>query len=117
MMPSPLLDLHEINCRLHFLIDRMATMQGAAAGPAQLEAMLSELLRVGEWLRAQALQESGPHPELDSEIGEYRRNLEKLGALLPSLHVQLLAERARLEAERARVHSVGEWVRASRQTL
>jgi hypothetical protein len=43
--------------------------------------------------------------------------MERLRDLLPSIHAQLLAERARIEAERARLRAASEWACASRQTL
>jgi hypothetical protein len=92
-----------------------------------MAALLSELLRAGAALRAEPIPAKGKgngndngnsnDPELDSELELYRRNVERLRDLLPSIHRQLLAERARLEAQRARVRSAAEWARASRQTL
>jgi hypothetical protein len=79
--------------------------------------LLSELLRAGMGLRAEPLPARGFDPELDEEIDQYRRHVEHLRDLLPSIHRQLLAERARLEAQRSRVQAAAAWARASRQTL
>lgn len=54
---------------------------------------------------------------LDHELSEYRRNVERLRALLPSVHSTLLEERARLEQERVRVAAAQEWAGRSRQTM
>jgi len=50
-------------------------------------------------------------------LSAYRKQVERLRVLLPSIHQTLLGERARLEQERARVTSTAEWARRSRQTL
>ncbi len=54
---------------------------------------------------------------LDWELGQYRKNVEQLRTLLPSIHGALLRERARIEQERARVQTAAEWAQRSRQTL
>jgi uncharacterized protein (DUF849 family) len=112
-------NLRETNGRLCSWLDSMATKQGqpALATPEHIAALLSELLRAGAGLRAEPLTPRGDDPELDRELAAYRRHVERLRELLPSIHTQLLAERARLEAQRARVRSAAEWARASRQTL
>jgi len=67
---------------------------------------------VGARLRAEPLPTKGTDSELDQELEQYRRNVERVRELLPSIHGQLLAERARLGAQRARVRSAAEWARA-----
>jgi len=118
-MSSLLLSLRDTNRRLGPWLDSITSRPGnpAAATPEQLTAVLSELLRVGALLRAQPLPPHGDDPDLDGELAQYRLQVERLRALLPSIHRHLLAERARLEAQRARVRSAAEWARASRQTL
>jgi hypothetical protein len=77
--------------------------------------LLSELLQAGQCLRS-----DGPQPrsaELEAEIAQYRRNVERLRDLLPAIHRCLLSERARLEAERKRVELALEWAQSSRQTI
>jgi hypothetical protein len=116
---SPLQNLRDANRRLHFWLDRMAPMHGQStlATPDLMAALLSELLRVGAGLRAHPIPASGSDPELDCELNKYRRNVERLRELLPSIHTQLLIERARLEAQWARIHSAAQWARTSRETL
>jgi hypothetical protein len=120
-MPSPTLsrprNLHETNLRLSFLLDSVLATQPAIASPEQMGALLSELLHAGAELRAEPLPTHENDPELDAEVEQYRCHVEKLRELLPSIHGQLLEERARLEAQRKRVRSAAEWARASRQTL
>jgi hypothetical protein len=118
-MSSLLHNLRGTNRRLNFWLDSMITRPGqpAAATPEPMGALLSELLRAGADLRAQPVSARGNDPEMDTELEQYRRNVERLRELLPSIHNQLLLERARLEAQRARVRSAAEWARASRQTL
>jgi hypothetical protein len=108
--------LHEVNGNLRHLLHSLAPgVRSAPATPLQMNAVLDELLRAGEWLRAGSPRD--PRPELDSEIAEYRQHLEQLRDLLPFIHSQLLQERARLEAERARLDSAAEWAQTSRQSL
>jgi len=122
-MPTLLLsraeELRETNGRMRVLLDTTLARQEQSAftTPEQMAALLSELLRAGAVLRVAPLPAKGSDPELDAELHEYRLHVERLRELLPSIHHQLLAERARLEAERTRVRSTAEWARASRQTL
>ena len=119
MIPPWLENLRGTNQRLSLWLDSMVPQPGRPAGatPEHMSALLSELLRAGAELRAEPLPPRGDDPELDREVAEYRGHVERLRDFLPSLHTHLLAERARLEAQRARVRSAAEWARASRQTL
>jgi hypothetical protein len=112
-------DLLETNQRLRYWLEGMTAPSGQrrVATPQDISVLLSELSRVGARLRAEPLPTQGTDGELDRELELYRCNVEKVRELLPSIHGQLLAERARLEAQRARVQSAAEWARASRQTL
>ncbi len=116
---SPLQSLRDANRRLHSWLSSMVASHGQPASitPDLIAALLSELLRVGAGLRAQPLLVKGTDPELDEELDTYRRNVERLRELLPSIHTQLLMERARIEAQWARIHSAAQWARASRETL
>lgn len=111
--------LHETNDRLRFWLDGMIGECGGrrVVNQEDISALLSELSRTGAAFRAEPLPGQGTDPELDEELQQYRRHVELLRELLPSIHGQLLAERARLEAQRSRVRSAAEWARASRQTL
>jgi hypothetical protein len=91
--------------------------QPALITPEHIAALLSELVRVGAGLRAQPLPRKGSDLELDEELDTYRRNVEQLRQLLPSIHTQLLIERARIEAQWARIQSAAQWARTSRETL
>jgi hypothetical protein len=111
--------LRDTNCLLGPWLDHLASQAGEriVATPENLTAVLSELLRAGAALRAEPLPAQGDDPDLDGELGRYRSHVERLRELLPSIHSHLLAERARLEVQRARIRSATEWARASRQTL
>jgi hypothetical protein len=85
--------------------------------PDLMGALLSELLRVGSELRAKPVPAKGADPAWDEELEAYRNHVERLRALLPSIHSQLLAERARLETQQSRVRAAAAWAHASRQTL
>jgi len=112
-------NLRETNRRLRVWLDSIIARptQAAVAAPDHLGYLLSELLRAGDKLRAQPMLARGDDPDLDREVEEYRGHVERLGELLPSIHRQLLAERASLEAQRSRVRSAAEWAHASRRTL
>lgn len=112
-------NLRETNHRLSFWLESMIAKPGqpALATPEHMTALLSELSRTGAGLRAGPIPPQGADSELDAELATYRCHVERLRELLPSIHQQLLEERARLEAQRARVQSAAEWARASRQTL
>ena len=86
-----------------------------APAPQLIAELLSELLRVGQWMRQSTPQTHDV--QVQAELGEYRRNLERLRDRMPGIHSHLLAERARLEAERARIESAIDWAQGSRQTL
>ncbi len=118
-MPSLLENMRDTNRRLGYWLDRIAPSNSPCAlvTPAQMTALLSELLRAGESLRAHPLISPSGDPELDLELATYRRLVERLRDLMPSIHSHLQAERAHLELQRARVRSAAEWARASRQTL
>jgi len=108
--------LHDTNHRLRFWLEAIHKPSPAprAITPAQMAGLLSELLRAGEWLRNLPADRS---PALVQELDEYRKHVERLHELLPSIHRTLLSERARLEQERARVESAAAWARGSQQTL
>lgn len=127
--------LHETNVRLRFWLDRLIPNRRAgdgktsaaessdretsasefcAAAPEQMAGLLSELMRAGEALRGLP---SDADELLDEELGAYRKNVERLRALMPSIHSALLRERARIEQERGRVQTAAAWAQRSRQTL
>jgi len=111
--------LRDTNQRLRDWLDSTISASGqlAAATPDCITALLAELLHAGARLREQTIPAKGIDPELDGELVQYRHNIERLRDILPSIHSQLLVERARLEAQRARVRSAAEWAQASRRTL
>lgn len=108
--------LQETNTRLRGRLDglMMAATQSILATPQQISGLLSELMQAGQKLLALPPVKS---PELQQELDRYRRNVQQLRDLLPSIQRALLERRAYLEAERARLRSAAEWIRGSRQTL
>jgi hypothetical protein len=110
-------NLRETNLRLRSQLDLLGPSHVGRgyASPTQMAGLLSELLRAGAWLREGI--PPAPDLELEVELGEYRRNVERLRELLPFIHDQLLAERARIEDERRQVRLAGEWASGSRRTL
>jgi hypothetical protein len=114
------LELQESNRRLKFWLESLAPSSESSDAavplpmPEQISGLLSELLRAGEWLRARPEHRDA---ELEHELSEYRKQVERLRGLLPLMHRALLSERACLERERERVQAAAEWARGSRQTL
>ncbi len=88
-----------------------------ALSPVQasdLQDLLAELLRTSGCLR------TGEQPtgtELESEIADYRTNLESLAKVFPSVQGRLLAERARIQIEQSHIAARKAWAEASRRTL
>jgi hypothetical protein len=112
-------DLRETNVRLRAWLDGTTADRADRnkTSPANISFLLSELLHAGAGLRSEPIPTRGTDPELDRELDEYRRNVERLRDLLPSIHRQLLTERAKLEAQRSRVQSALAWSHTSLQTL
>lgn len=114
------INLHDVNGRLRAVLDSLSAdptqpnQSPRAATPQQMSGLLSELMRAGQWLRTLP---SDRGPALEQELITYRKNVEHLRLVLPSIHNTLLRERARLEQERARVQSAAAWATGSRQTL
>jgi hypothetical protein len=112
--------LHETNTRLGFLLDGLIARTAPAdtaprpATPQEMARLLSELMRAGQRLRSLPSEKDA---ELEQELSAYRKQVERLRVLLPSIQQTLLGERARLERERARVVSAAEWACRSRLTL
>ena len=113
-------ELREINSRIALCLDCLVSdpaQPQVCTRPVthpEMTKLLSELTCAGKWLR-QLPHECGP--ELAQQLSQYRRNVERVRDLLPSIHGALLRERSRLERERARVESAAQWARRSRETL
>jgi len=113
-------NLEQTNSRLSFWLNRLIPPAGerpaemVVVSPEQMAGLLSELRRAGELLKTLPAQKE---EALAQAVAEYRRHIERLRDVLPSIHTALLRERARLEQERARVDAAAQWARSSRQTL
>jgi len=111
--------LRETNVRLSYWLDSLipdpATLGTPhVATPDLMAGLLSELMIAGQRLRALPSERDAA---FDAELSEYRKNVERLRTVLPSIHGTLLRERSRLEQERKRVESAAAWACGSRQTL
>ena len=116
--------LRETNVRLSYWLDSLIPDPATpdtphvatphAVTPELMAGLLSELMSAGQRLRALPSERDAA---LDAELSEYRKNVERLRTVLPSIHGTLLRERARLEQERKRVESAADWACGSRQTL
>lgn len=112
-------ELYQTNQRLLRLLDRIAGDGGQCrlVSPEEIAALLSELMHTGAGLRLQSATCPEGDPDFEQELRRYRTHVERLREMLPSIHGQLLAERARIEAQQARIETAAEWARASCQTL
>jgi uncharacterized membrane protein YccC len=108
----PVQALEDANRKLDLLLKVLQPARDACPIRAEhMAAVLAEVLRVGEWLRAGlANRKDGRIP---AELDQYRRHLEQLRQLLPGVHAQLLTERSRLEAERSHLESAAAWARSA----
>ncbi|MGO9125378.1 MAG: hypothetical protein ACLP6G_10880, partial [Terriglobales bacterium] len=76
----------------------------------------AELLRSADCLRSLP-PATNTNAEVATEISDYRRNMEALGKILPSLQGRLLVEKARLETAREHVAKAAAWAQGSKKTL
>jgi hypothetical protein len=105
--------MEEANRKLDLLLQILRPAQASFTISAEhMAAILAELLRVGEWMRAGLAHNA--EGKLAEELERYRHHLEDLRHLLPSLHAQLLTERSRLQAERAHLEATAAWARSAR---
>ena len=113
-MSSFLLNLQHANELLERLFARhdRAQQDCVKSGQEDVAAVLSAILQMGECLARYHYTVSAP--QVDAELSRYRNHLERLRALMPLLHAELLTERARLEAERSHLESASAWAEASK---
>jgi len=110
-----LLGFRESNARLRAWLDdfsREAHAWSVDAGHA-IAGLTALLMHAGACLKQLPIDRD---PALEAELSDYRRNVERLRGMLPMVHAMMLAERSRLERERERLQSAGEWMRGSQQT-
>lgn len=96
-----------------FPIERNAPMTIA---PTELTDLLAALRGVSACLRSLPAA-NAPDAELASEISAYRRNVQLLQQVLPSVQGRLLIEKARLQIARAHVAKAAAWAQVSQKTL
>jgi hypothetical protein len=107
--------LSSINQSLQGFLENLSSVNSELpVGPDQVAELLSAVLQVGEWLPTASAEE---RQFLESQVAEYRRNLERLRGVLPLLELRLQSERARLESQRAHLQAAVEWATASKQSL
>ena len=77
----------------------------------QMVAILSEVMVVGEWLRAGFARDA--EPPLQEQLDRYRLHLEHLRQVLPGIYTQLLTARSRIQDERAHLERAAAWAQSS----
>jgi len=111
-------ELSAATLRLRSRLDSLSTCSGVpdprTLSPQHIASLLAELRQAGEWIRSAP---SHRPPQLQHALDQYRTLVERLRELMPRIHTTLLAERDRMEQERARVSSAAAWARRSRETL
>ena len=104
--------IQDTNQRLDVLIEILRPKQDSfSVTPEHMAALLAEVLRAGEWLRA-GLAHNAEGRTAD-ELEGYRLRLEQLRLLLPTLHAQLLTDRSRLRAEKNHLEATAAWARSA----
>jgi len=104
--------IQDTNQRLDVLIEILRPAQDSfSVTPEHMAAVLAELLRAGEWLRAGLARNA--EGRMADELERYRLRLEHLRQLLSSLHAQLLTERSRLQAEKNHLEATAAWARSA----
>lgn len=88
--------------------------QEGALQPGDLDALRSDLALAAPEFETGSAQSSVPER---AQAEAYRRHLEELDRILPSIYTRLLAERARLEARREQAAGAAAWAEASQETL
>lgn len=99
--------MHETNRRLRDFLELIPQQESGPLriGPADLTSLLAELKNVERFRK----NEINADARLDTELAEYRKNLEDLRGLLPSLQARYIAERARLEHDRSHLQAAAGW--------
>src|SRR5262249_23651668 len=92
--------MEEANRKLDLLLKILHPAQASFSISAEhMAAVLAELLRVGEWMRAGLAHNA--EGRLAEELERYRQHLEDLRHLLPSVQAQLPTHRSRQQAKGA----------------
>jgi hypothetical protein len=118
-MSSPKIEsLRAVNCSLRARLARLpgAQTNSGAIAPTEFTDLLTELRRGTDCWRGLPTA-STPEAEMVSELSDYRRNVELLGKILPSLQGRLLVEKGRLQTARTHVAKVAAWAAVSKKTL
>ena len=119
MMPADCVtSLHEINDRLRRALIRLRPerRRSTSIEPQEFSGILDQLLRAAECLRS-APADASMAGALAREARDYEANLFALKQFLPALHVQLLAEKSRLETSRSHLTSAAAWAGTAKKTL
>jgi hypothetical protein len=118
-MSSPTVEsLRAVNRSLRARLARLPGGQTNSGGiaPTEFTDLLTELRRGTDCWRSLP-EASTPEGEMVSELSDYRRNVERLRTILPSLQARLLIEKTRLESARAHVTKAAAWAQGSKKTL
>jgi hypothetical protein len=112
-----IVQLRSVNEKLHALLLQVR-QESLGAGTGAGDAFVHLLSEVASAARLSCVfvccRESVAASE---ELAKYRRTLQELRQLLPTIQARLLSDRARLEAERAHCSAATAWAETSRRTL
>jgi hypothetical protein len=118
MSSSTVEALRAINLVLH---SRLQTL-GAGATLVPIRAkdfsdLRRDVLRAAYYLRSLSDDQRSKDAELEQQLVQCRKNLMDLAQILPAVHVQLQANKARLQAALDHLRAAGAWADASTNSL
>lgn len=105
-------EIEQVNDRLDALLESLCDSPVSFSLSAdQMAAILGEVMRVGDWLRAGLARNADP--VLTGQLNRYRGHLEHLRAALPGIYTRLLAERSRIQADRNHLEAAAAWAQSA----
>ena len=117
MASAAIEDIHNACEKLQALLTQLLCPAGST--PTLDAMLLAQLLESLALANEQVRKLPGELHDaaLEKEVVRYRQNLAHLVHVLPSLHGNLLTEKARLEQARAHLEAAAAWAQASKKTL
>jgi len=110
--------LRQVNRNLGAKLERLRSWQNADIRSLRdLFGLRSDIVHVSNCLRSPHAGSDRNDPALNSEIKQYRMNLQQLAEILPVVHVRLQARRARLRVALDHLQAVTSWADASQRSL
>jgi hypothetical protein len=109
--------LRQVNRNLGAKLERLRSWQTADNALRDLFGLRTEILQAAACLRCSDPSLGRDDPELNSEITQFRTNLQQLAEVLPLVHLRLRARRERLQVALDHLQAVRCWADASKRSL